>query len=177
MTHARRPIYREGRTVGTLERTPDGPVLRITDRETAARLDRGETVQLTERRDPQYLVDEPPRYRCGRATTITHGDGSSAVVRCHRPAGHYGQHHFEPVDAECGCDLSAGPTARHLVDCLPHVVDVEPRRDPAHVRPVWPGCHAGKDGECTWEGCPQLRDDEPAATGRHCPRDLPERGE
>lgn len=139
MTHARRPIYREGRTVGTLERTADGPVIRITDRETAARLDRGETVQLTERRDPQYLIDEPPRYRCGRATTITHDDGSSAVVRCTRPAAHYGRHHFTPDDG--------------------------------------PGCHAGKDGECNWEGCPQLRDGEPAATGRHCPRDLPDRGE
>lgn len=130
MTHARRPIYREGRTVGTLERTPDGPVLRITDRETAARLDRGETVQLTERRDPQYLVDEPPRYRCGRAITITHDDGrADEPMRCTRPAGHYGQHHFAPVDAECGCDLSAGPTARHLVDCLP-------RTDPPGSFPV-----------------------------------------
>lgn len=33
------------------------------------------------------------------------------------------------------------------------------------------GCHAGKDGECTWPGCPQNRDGEPAATGRHCPLD------
>jgi hypothetical protein len=33
------------------------------------------------------------------------------------------------------------------------------------------GCHAAKDGECFWEHCPQLRDGEPSATGRHCPRD------
>ena len=23
-------------------------------------------------------------------------------------------------------------------------------------------CHAGTDGDCTWEGCPQLRDGEPS---------------
>jgi hypothetical protein len=32
-------------------------------------------------------------------------------------------------------------------------------------------CHAGKDGECNWDECPQLRDKEPRATGRHCPLD------
>jgi len=32
-------------------------------------------------------------------------------------------------------------------------------------------CHAGRDGECCWVGCPQLRDNEPVATGRHCPLD------
>ena len=35
----------------------------------------------------------------------------------------------------------------------------------------WDGCHAAKDGECHWRSCPQLRDGEPAATGRHCPLD------
>jgi hypothetical protein len=33
------------------------------------------------------------------------------------------------------------------------------------------GCHAGKDGDCTHRQCPQLRDGEPSATGRHCPLD------
>lgn len=33
-------------------------------------------------------------------------------------------------------------------------------------------CHACRDGECFWEQCPQLRDNEPAATGRHCPLDV-----
>lgn len=28
-----------------------------------------------------------------------------------------------------------------------------------------------EDGDCAWEGCPQLRDGEPEATGRHCPLD------
>lgn len=30
-------------------------------------------------------------------------------------------------------------------------------------------CQADRDGECTWCGCPQLRDGEPGATGRSCP--------
>lgn len=33
-------------------------------------------------------------------------------------------------------------------------------------------CHAGQDGECLWADCPQLRDCEPATTGRHCPLDI-----
>ncbi len=35
-----------------------------------------------------------------------------------------------------------------------------------------PGCHSDDDGDCVWAECPQLRDNEPRATGRHCPRDL-----
>lgn len=33
------------------------------------------------------------------------------------------------------------------------------------------GCRSGRDGDCFWAECPQLRDNEPRATGRHCPRD------
>jgi hypothetical protein len=32
-------------------------------------------------------------------------------------------------------------------------------------------CAAGRDGECGHAQCPQLCDNEPAATGRHCPLD------
>ena len=32
-------------------------------------------------------------------------------------------------------------------------------------------CHSDDDGHCDWLECPQLRDKEPAATGRHCPLD------
>lgn len=38
-------------------------------------------------------------------------------------------------------------------------------------RPIY-GCHAAQDGECSWQHCPQNRDGEPEATGRHCPLDL-----
>lgn len=33
------------------------------------------------------------------------------------------------------------------------------------------GCQAGSDGECWWPDCPQIRDGEPARSGRHCPLD------
>ena len=33
-------------------------------------------------------------------------------------------------------------------------------------------CHSHTDGECHWEQCPQLRDGEPATTGRSCPLPL-----
>jgi hypothetical protein len=32
-------------------------------------------------------------------------------------------------------------------------------------------CMSNNDGECDWAECPQLADNEPKATGRHCPRD------
>lgn len=31
------------------------------------------------------------------------------------------------------------------------------------------GCHANREGDCVWEGCPQIKDGEPLATGRSCP--------
>jgi hypothetical protein len=34
------------------------------------------------------------------------------------------------------------------------------------------GCHGGQDGDCVWTECPQLKDGEPQATGRHCPLDV-----
>lgn len=33
-------------------------------------------------------------------------------------------------------------------------------------------CRADRDGYCDWEECPQLRNSEPLATGRHCPMDI-----
>lgn len=32
-------------------------------------------------------------------------------------------------------------------------------------------CAAARDGDCSHAQCPQLRDNEPHATGRHCPID------
>lgn len=32
-------------------------------------------------------------------------------------------------------------------------------------------CQADSDGDCSHDKCPQLRDGEPRATGRHCPLD------
>lgn len=33
-------------------------------------------------------------------------------------------------------------------------------------------CQATDDDDCGWAGCPQLRDREPLASGRHCPLDV-----
>jgi hypothetical protein len=37
-------------------------------------------------------------------------------------------------------------------------------------------CHADRDGDCNWSQCPQLRDGEPVASGRHCPLDIGDGG-
>lgn len=39
-----------------------------------------------------------------------------------------------------------------------------------HMRQVT-RCQADSDDECDYSECPQLRDNEPRATGRHCPLD------
>jgi hypothetical protein len=33
-------------------------------------------------------------------------------------------------------------------------------------------CQADDDDCCAWSDCPQIRDNEPHATGRHCPLDV-----
>lgn len=33
-------------------------------------------------------------------------------------------------------------------------------------------CQSQRDGDCNWIDCPQLRDDEPRRSGRHCPIDI-----
>jgi len=33
-------------------------------------------------------------------------------------------------------------------------------------------CQSNDDGDCSWTDCPQRRDGEPQATGRHCPLDI-----
>ena len=33
-------------------------------------------------------------------------------------------------------------------------------------------CQSSRDGDCTWQHCPQERDGEPRKTGRHCPLDI-----
>lgn len=38
-------------------------------------------------------------------------------------------------------------------------------------------CQSNTDGDCYWEHCPQLRDGEPAQSGRHCPLDVPIEGD
>lgn len=46
-----------------------------------------------------------------------------------------------------------------------------PVNEESLVRDEKPRCHAGRDGDCIWEGCPQIRDNELESTRRHCPLD------
>lgn len=58
-------------------------------------------------------------------------------------------------------DLSARRTfARNLIGAIERPIDSSNLR-----------CHAGKDGDCIWDKCPQNTDNEPEKTGRHCPLD------
>lgn len=63
----------------------------------------------------------------------------------------------------------------HDGPCAAHPVAVDPQADKtdarAHVALPLKGCAAGRDGDCTHSQCPQLRDNEPRASGRHCPLD------
>lgn len=75
------------------------------------------------------------------------------------------------------CDLAR---AKDLVDRYGAEIDAARRTIQcdawrrSHERPLVT-CAAGQDGECGHEQCPQLRDNEPNKSGRHCPLDV--RGE
>lgn len=64
---------------------------------------------------------------------------------------------------------------RLVVSVLQQILDtpIVPRDTPQPPTSDYTkGCHAARDGECHWAVCPQLRDGEPVATGRHCPLDV-----
>lgn len=60
----------------------------------------------------------------------------------------------------------------HIPDVTKKVPAVGARLEPGVGRLVDERCHAGKDGDCVHQHCPQLRDGEPAKNGRHCPLDI-----
>lgn len=49
-----------------------------------------------------------------------------------------------------------------------------PRKPIPRLKPRLVHCAASQDGECNHAKCPQLRDNEPATSGRHCPLDVHE---
>lgn len=55
------------------------------------------------------------------------------------------------------------------VDKPPKQVDIEDSI--AEIKKELTQCRAGRDGDCYHPQCPQTRDNEPHATGRHCPLD------
>lgn len=74
-----------------------------------------------------------------------------------------------------GASLDSEPGAQSLVAEARQVAasNDRQRRTLHQAKLVADGhCMADDDGHCTWGGCPQVRDGEPAATGRHCPRDI-----
>ena len=58
-----------------------------------------------------------------------------------------------------------GPLQRRMVDRAAKAASQDTKHAPLTR------CAAGRDGECGHAQCPQLRDNEPRATGRHCPLD------
>lgn len=71
--------------------------------------------------------------------------------------------------------LEPGLHQNSLPNCGIHLSIPEPFTTKSVVRDIehlmFGGCRGGKDGECTWESCPQRRDGEPVRSGRHCPLD------
>jgi CYTH domain-containing protein len=81
--------------------------------------------------------------------------------------------------------LRGTPGFSALVEAWERARDVLPKPPPSEkelarlkvrdeVRAQFPPetvCHSDCDGDCTWKDCPQLRDGEPAKSGRHCPLD------
>lgn len=84
---------------------------------------------------------------------------------------------LEAIARRVGLDGAARQRAVDRLDALLNdEIKPEPARDAAGLFLYPPpdkarGCQAGRDGECNWSHCPQIRDNEPHATGRHCPRD------
>lgn len=66
-------------------------------------------------------------------------------------------------------DTLAGDITTELHDGSPTFSDERLPKKNRHADYV--GCHADRDGDCTWVECPQLRDGEPEKSGRHCPLD------
>jgi hypothetical protein len=81
---------------------------------------------------------------------------------------------LDAVRAYCEHTLSVPAVDRSeegLYAACGHVRDLLGAPPSDDAKSVYPGCHAGTDGECNWAKCPQSRDGEPERTGRHCPRD------
>lgn len=76
---------------------------------------------------------------------------------------------------ECDCRECDLVSAREVVSHWGSLVDAA-RAVIANAEPRWEApfsghCGASRDGECGKSWCPQLRDNEPAKSGRHCPLD------
>lgn len=73
------------------------------------------------------------------------------------------------VEIDTAKPRSRRPYRRVSPDCVSNVVPATAAQSSTD-HPLT-RCAAGRDGECAHAQCPQLRDGEPAKTGRHCPLD------
>lgn len=74
-----------------------------------------------------------------------------------------------PLDAAAICDGVAAKSRNSLFRSGAKICAGEIRA--AQQAEPLTRCAAGRDGECGHAQCPQLRDGEPRASGRHCPLD------
>lgn len=65
-----------------------------------------------------------------------------------------------------------GARLRVRLDGHKHSAIFHPTWKMRYLDPAPKSCAAGRDGDCTHSQCPQSRDGEPHATGRHCPLDI-----
>lgn len=82
-----------------------------------------------------------------------------------------------PVDRDEALPFLAGEFVVHIshykeaARMLAALSAPEPKDRTSYIEVRSTACRAGSDGDCSWDLCPQTRDGEPVATGRHCPLD------
>lgn len=81
---------------------------------------------------------------------------------------------FSDFGLTCGyaeVDTPHGVIEVHPGDCV--LISDDDTASPPTIVPLgeYAHCHGGRDGDCFWKHCPQLRDNEPEQSGRHCPLD------
>ncbi|CNL06631.1 Uncharacterised protein [Yersinia frederiksenii] len=95
-------------------------------------------------------IEFDPKYDKGHhAVPFMNFNSLSRIVEVFRAAGY-------PVEGEIIATLAPAPAG----------VVMRPPFEKTLER-----CAAARDGECSHKDCPQIRDNEPMATGRHCPID------
>ena len=95
------------------------------------------------------------------APMIYHVLWSGTAKKCFVSAGQYG------IDEAIWCDNFSGWWLKIEQPSIPSTDKAAEEKTGALLT----RCAAGRDGECGHAQCPQLRDGEPRATGRHCPLD------
>ena len=107
--------------------------------------------------------------RCRRAALAAEpvGDGPSE-----EELRHMWQFNFSKTNYFRFCDIARMALARWGRPVAPPAPETPAEALAARPVAAMEICHGHQDGECHWEQCPQLRDSEPAATGRSCPLPL-----